>query len=51
MSITPEEMATEVVKSWISGKSYTAEHLAKELKVIYAAMVDAYYEASDKPRG
>lgn len=46
---TPEEMATEVVKAWISGKSLSAQHLAEELKKIYSAMIDAFYEAR-KPR-
>ena len=42
MAITAQEMATEVVKAWISGKSYSAEHLAGKLKKIYAAMIEAY---------
>ncbi len=49
MAVTPEEMATEVVKAWISGKSASADHLAEELKKIYAAMIEAYWEAH-KPR-
>ncbi len=47
---TPEEMATEVVKAWISTKSSgNANYVAQELKMIYAAMIEAFYEAS-KPR-
>lgn len=46
---SPEEMATEVVKAWITGKSLGAQHLAEELKKIYTAMIEAYYEAH-KPR-
>lgn len=49
MAAIPEEMATEVVKAWISGKSSGARFLAEELKQIYTAMIEAYYEAH-KPR-
>lgn len=43
---TREEMATEVVKSWISGKSGNSELLAREIKEIYAAMIEAFNEAA-----
>lgn len=43
---TPEEMATEVIKAWISGKSTSAQHLATEIKLIYQAMIDAYRDAA-----
>lgn len=49
MAVTPEEMATDVVKAWINGKTMGAQHLAEELKKIYAAMIGAYYDAH-KPR-
>lgn len=43
---TREEMATEVVKAWISGKSGNAAYLTEELKKIYAAMIEANKEAN-----
>lgn len=43
---TPEQMATEVVKAWISGKSGNATYIAEELKKIYAAMIEAYKESN-----
>ena len=45
---TPQEMATEVVKTWISGKSTGVQFLAKEIKDIYAAMIEAYRESLNK---
>lgn len=48
VSKTPEEMATEVIKAWIAGKSISADQLARELKTIYAAMIDAFYEATQR---
>ena len=44
MAKTPQEMATEVVKAWIVEKSGTGEYIAKELKIIYKAMIEAEKE-------
>lgn len=44
MSKTIEEMATEVVEAWIAGQSSSGEHIAKNLKIIYKAMIEAYRE-------
>ena len=46
--VTPEEMATEVVKAWISGKSTGAKYLTSEMKEIYLGMIDAYKEAQER---
>lgn len=48
---SPEEMATEVVKAWISGKTASAQLLGEELKKIYGAMIDAYYKANSRDQG
>jgi len=39
--MTKQEMATEVVKAWISGKSGSAQLIAEEVKQIYASVIEA----------
>lgn len=41
MAMTDQEMATEIVKSWISSKSGSADGLARDIKIIFEATVEA----------